>query len=749
MAGLSIPGNSCCSKPPIVNPTGCQVRLSGQCVYYSGPPITSTSINTGDLLDTVISKLSQGGGGTLTGADNGLSLSTTNVQLGQTVAASGNPAILLSNREIPLGGFNIYASGNGALVVGSTLNDGTGSTIQSSGSISCQNSGTIYLNTNSSDARLRIISGNPQFVDANINSSSDTSFGFGAGGNGINIGSTTAFGFNCLGNSSLTGINNTAVGTNALSSTSTGRQNTAMGLNAGFTNAIGNQNVYIGDSSGLVATGDQNTLVGANTFLSIGLNHNNEGANGSANTAIGYNAGGGGLTFTTSTTNISNCIFVGVANGPNAEGITLTNTSIIGNSITTNLNNVAIFGRSDQNIILGQTTPTTNNGYKLQVNGGITLAQTSLPGSPVNGAIEQDGTNFYYTIGGVRNAFGSGGVSLPGSGTRSVIANPDGTLFTDVNAYPTDLITGREYIFAFHKKFYTFPTDGFLVPVVTLSGDSTTFGTGVTDTKYLLQNILQSIALNVTSIGMNIFNDGVPSTDTQDWITSQLPGTLARNPDLMIIRWGINDAAIGATQFETNLRAGLTTIRAQGDVTKIAIILMAPNSTNDTPNGRDAAWYELINPIIRKAAKDFLCVYVDTFHYFHDSTNATDLLWMTNDFGDGRHIHPAEMENMWITSIIADIIFPTSFKSLLGSGLIRNNSSIVRLPNAGDAVTTYPIGISMYRATPINGWPNDGMVVTFYNPDGVLLQLNSAYNANTLSFRTGQSSGFGSFVSVP
>ncbi len=49
----------------------------------------------------------------VTGANNGLSLAATIAQLGQTVGAFGDPSILLSNREIPMGGFS-FAMRNGA-----------------------------------------------------------------------------------------------------------------------------------------------------------------------------------------------------------------------------------------------------------------------------------------------------------------------------------------------------------------------------------------------------------------------------------------------------------------------------------------------------------------------------------------------------------------------------------------------------------------------------------------------------------
>lgn len=51
--------------------------------------------------------------GTLTGADNGLSVSGANAVLGQDVGQSGNPGALISNREIPMGG-NSLSLGNAA-----------------------------------------------------------------------------------------------------------------------------------------------------------------------------------------------------------------------------------------------------------------------------------------------------------------------------------------------------------------------------------------------------------------------------------------------------------------------------------------------------------------------------------------------------------------------------------------------------------------------------------------------------------
>src|ERR1700732_4875369 len=59
-------------------------------------------------------------------ADNGLSIGLVSgeVVLGQDVGQAGNPATLLSNREIPTNGFSLALNGTGSLLLGTTANAG-------------------------------------------------------------------------------------------------------------------------------------------------------------------------------------------------------------------------------------------------------------------------------------------------------------------------------------------------------------------------------------------------------------------------------------------------------------------------------------------------------------------------------------------------------------------------------------------------------------------------------------------------
>ena len=51
----------------------------------------------------------------------------------------------------------------------------------------------------------------------------------------------------------------------------------------------------------------------------------------------------------------------------------------------------------------------------------------------------------------------------------------------------------------------------------------------------------------------------------------------------------------------------------------MSIILMSPNSTSDTPNGRDEKWYEQVRKVYIKAARDYKCAFIDTYSLWLDS----------------------------------------------------------------------------------------------------------------------------------
>lgn len=131
---MSIPGSTNKCWVPIQQV--CPIRLDGQCVYYSGSTLPGSNVFTGDSLNTVAFKLNNyiSSVATVTSANNGLSSTGTNAVLGQDIGQAGNPAALLSNREIPLSGKAINLLGNtGGLTAGYTTSTTPFTTIDING----------------------------------------------------------------------------------------------------------------------------------------------------------------------------------------------------------------------------------------------------------------------------------------------------------------------------------------------------------------------------------------------------------------------------------------------------------------------------------------------------------------------------------------------------------------------------------------------------------------------------------------
>lgn len=216
-----------------------------------------------------------------------------------------------------------------------------------------------------------------------------------------------------------------------------------------------------------------------------------------------------------------------------------------------------------------------------------------------------------------------------------------------------DKVFGINYLSSFHKKIMA----GTATKVV-FTGDSTTEGFPITNSQYFVDQLFLQASIKDGFTGITVKNNGRGGKSTVDWNTSYVSEDLADNPDLLVWRWGINDPYEGydLDQFINAMRIGLATIRAARPLSSLSIVLMSPSSTSDTPFGRDEMWYEKMIPAIKEAARDFQCCFIDTYGHFQDSRNASD--WMDNPFGDGRHIHPMEVGNLWITSLIYDTVIP-------------------------------------------------------------------------------------------
>jgi hypothetical protein len=339
-------------------------------------------------------------------ANNGLSVSGGVIQLGG-LSGSAAAATLLNNREIPTAGFQTSFSGTGKLLIGSTATDTTDSQLQVFNNVSISNPNGLTIlrfNTTSAEGFFNFQGGTGlQQMAVCRNTRAFTAFGANAGGGVSAVGvsnspqSTTAFGFFALANMSggLTSQNSSAFGTNALRTMTSAVNNNAFGLNCLEQLTTGQENCCMGYSAGFVSlTDNQNCLFGNNVMVTTGASTNGNGATGSGNVMMGYSAGNvlGGI-YAGVTTVFTNCIIFGKLSGVNTEGTTLSNTTLIGNSIFTNVSNVVMIGgnATAQNIMIAAGNNQADLGSRLQVFGAMSL--------PINSfAVTTTITNAMFTV---------------------------------------------------------------------------------------------------------------------------------------------------------------------------------------------------------------------------------------------------------------------------------------------------------------------------------------------------------------
>lgn len=359
--------------------------------------------------------------GTLSNANNGLSLfNPSTVQLGQAVNAAGNPAAILNNREIPLNTFNVAFSGvSGNLLIGSTTDTGNGERLQVTGkfysslnalihgiTIGIPSAGTTNnilgsaaLASNTTGTENTAVGNNA--LNANTTGSFNTAIGNGAlalaTGSTINV----AVGRFSMGNATGSFSRNVAMGVGTLFVLSTGGRNTAIGHGTlqGVTTGSNNTALGVGDSAAKITTGSDNTLVGTFVETNAGIR------TGSGNTLVGSRIGAG-------IADVSN--YVVISDG-SASGI------------------YRFYSPSNGNVILNGNT---DNGYSLQIKGGLTLGSTVLPGTPVNYALETDATHLYITLAGTRYQLDQQGsiISVNASGPVTITGAKSGTTYTNSGA---------------------------------------------------------------------------------------------------------------------------------------------------------------------------------------------------------------------------------------------------------------------------------------------------------------------------
>lgn len=315
---------------------------------------------------------------TLIGANNGLSVSSINPQivvLGQNVGQAGNPAQLISNREIPMNGMTLTFRdvGNGSIII----KESAGTTLTTP-QVLWQDSLGNEVGRINMQAQLVLIG---KLAGAAITTNRQTVIGYNAlpvqaaGDQNVIIGdfssqfATASRGDTVVGSAAIhrfyTGgaaTFNTAIGLSALDSIVNGVQNTCVGGGAGEGLQLNSSNNtcvgFLSLAAGGAAAQNNNTVIGAR-LANAGTIVNN-------NTLIGF-----GFVQAANTT-IDSIIILGAnVTSSNAGASSWSNTTVIGNGLDFELSNAVLLGRSDQNVIVGATPAVspTDTGYKLQVLG--------------------------------------------------------------------------------------------------------------------------------------------------------------------------------------------------------------------------------------------------------------------------------------------------------------------------------------------------------------------------------------------
>lgn len=292
------------------------------------------------------------------------------------------------------------------------------------------------------------------------------------------------------------------------------------------------------------------------------------------------------------------------------------------------------------------------------------------------------------------------GVQFEGNGLLTYV--PSATLGTKVQS-PSGrnrVAWGSEYLYEFLVKLSAgTPT------TIRLSGDSTTSG-GYSDALITLLASFTTVA--VTKAGFT-------GEHTGQWLSTRLAGDIAAAPDVLIWHWGMNDCtglSRTLTQFETDLRAGLTSYRASVPIGSGGIILMTPNASSDGTNGRDEYRSEKMRQIIRNVAEDFQCAYFDTYTVFQDAYVGIGT-WLDNPYGDGlRGVHPQTAFSQAIAGELLDLLIPLGIRKAIGETGFLNASGQAQTKTPTDLLSTYASGISILRAQAANGWTIDGWVIT-------------------------------------
>ncbi len=288
---------------------------------------------------------------------------------------------------------------------------------------------------------------------------------------------------------------------------------------------------------------------------------------------------------------------------------------------------------------------------------------------------------------------------------------------------------GWEYLYYLRKLWM----NG-VKPLIVLAGDSNMNGFGVSDLLYKPQYGLKN-SIVLAGFDADIVQMAVSGSNTKDWVLNSLPAQLALNPDVLILRTLINRVVSTPDSNEYWLRRGLDSVRAHGkNVNFRTCILEMPSAT------ADSAWFLSVEPWLRVVARDYQCVYIDTWTMWRDNAHS-DSSWTPD------RDHPTDVLSMAIVGQMADILAPRFISQMMGNNVFPNMQMEAGTWDINDVTPwqslALPNGLSGYRVRlpSVAQYPIDGALLTFRQPDTALLQINFGRDNDNIAIRQGGPSG--------
>ncbi|HHA1754564.1 TPA: GDSL-type esterase/lipase family protein [Enterobacter kobei] len=299
-------------------------------------------------------------------------------------------------------------------------------------------------------------------------------------------------------------------------------------------------------------------------------------------------------------------------------------------------------------------------------------------------------------------------------------------------------VTGREYLWAIHKRMINSNVSAGGTATVVWSGDSTT--AGVNASPWDPASIANELRFTYGIPSVRNYNEGHSSKTMVDWGYWYVNRDIEAHPgmDCYVLRWGINDGGVTSyADFVKALRDGLTTLRTWKSVETLSVILMMPNTTSDTTTGKDEKWYEQISGALRQAARDFKCMFFDTYAIWRDARGYAPGAWLDDPYGDNRGIHPDYVFNAQIIGDVCELLYGPCASVNGKTNKFINSPSSIQQVTAAYPPSAFPYGIGLYRTDDANGsWPINGEITVKCTADGIVTQTLTGYlnNAQKVTF---------------